>query len=199
MNKNILICGVGGQGTVLSSRILASAFMSEGHTVHSAETIGMAQRGGSVVSHVRVGDEVFSPLIPEGRADLILAFEPGEAAGCLKYLTANGCVILNSHPIPPVTVSLKGCSYNEKAIFTFLSSQKIRHATVSSDELIKKFGSVKYFNILILGVASGMDVLGVSAQSIESQIEKLVKEKFVAINKEVFNAGYEIGLKNAAE
>ena len=199
MNKNILICGVGGQGTVLSSRILASAFMSEGHTVHSAETIGMAQRGGSVVSHVRVGDEVFSPLIPEGRADLILAFEPGEAAGCLKYLTANGCVILKSHPIPPVTVSLKGGSYNEKAIFTFLSSQKIRHATVSSDELIKKFGSVKYFNILILGVASGMDVLGVSAQSIESQIEKLVKEKFVAINKEVFNAGYEIGLKNAAE
>ena len=76
MNKNILICGVGGQGTVLSSRILASAFMSEGHTVHSAETIGMAQRGGSVVSHVRVGDEVYSPLIPEGRADLILAFEP---------------------------------------------------------------------------------------------------------------------------
>ncbi|MBQ9221793.1 indolepyruvate oxidoreductase subunit beta [Succinivibrio sp.] len=199
MNKNILICGVGGQGTVLSSRILASAFMSEGHTVHSAETIGMAQRGGSVVSHVRVGDEVFSPLIPKGRADLILAFEPGEAAGCLKYLTANGSVILNSHPIPPVTVSLKGGSYNEKGIFTFLSSQKIRHATVSSDELIKKFGSVKYFNILILGVASGMDVLGVSAQSIESQIEKLVKEKFVAINKEVFNAGYEIGLKNAAE
>ena len=199
MNKNILICGVGGQGTVLSSRILASAYMSEGHTVHSAETIGMAQRGGSVTSHVRVGDEVFSPLIPEGCAEVILGFEPGEVAGNLRYLSYGGCVILNSHPIPPLTVSLKGESYDGTEVLAFLKSQGIRHGVVSSDELVSRFGSVKFFNILILGVASGMGVLGVGADSIREQIDKLVKEKFVAINREVFNTGYEIGLKNATE
>ena len=79
MNKDILICGVGGQGTVLASKILAAAAMEEGNSVHSAETIGMAQRGGSVTSHVRIGENVFSPLIPLGCADMILAFEPAEA------------------------------------------------------------------------------------------------------------------------
>ena len=77
MNKDILICGVGGQGTVLASKLTASAAMREGNIVHSAETIGMAQRGGSVTSHVRIGDKAFSPLIPDGKADLILAFETG--------------------------------------------------------------------------------------------------------------------------
>ena len=86
MNKNILICGIGGQGTVLASKLIASSAMAQGRSVHSAETIGMAQRGGSVTSHVRIGDDVFSPLIPEGKADLILAFEPAEAVRNLKYL-----------------------------------------------------------------------------------------------------------------
>lgn len=77
MNKDILICGVGGQGTVLASKLLAASAMAEGNTVHSAETIGMAQRGGSVTSHVRIGERAFSPLIPQGAADLLMAFEPG--------------------------------------------------------------------------------------------------------------------------
>lgn len=86
MNKDILICGVGGQGTVLASKLTASAAMREGNIVHSAETIGMAQRGGSVTSHVRIGDKAFSPLIPDGKADLILAFEPAEAVRNLHFL-----------------------------------------------------------------------------------------------------------------
>ena len=90
MNKNILICGVGGQGTVLASRIIAASAMNMGEKVMSAETIGMAQRGGPVTSHVRIGNDVFSPLIPFGQADMILAFEPAEAVRNLKYLKRGG-------------------------------------------------------------------------------------------------------------
>ena len=86
MNKNCLLCGVGGQGVVLASRLIAFAAMEKGNFVRTTETIGMAQRGGSVVSHVRMGEQVHSPLIPEGEADVILAFEPGEAVRCLPYL-----------------------------------------------------------------------------------------------------------------
>ena len=86
MNKDILLCGVGGQGTVLASKLIAAAAMREGHTVHSAETIGMAQRGGSVTSHIRIGEDIGSPLIPFGAADMILAFEPAEAVRNLHYL-----------------------------------------------------------------------------------------------------------------
>ena len=79
MNQDILLCGVGGQGTVLASKLIAAAAMAEGNTVHSAETIGMAQRGGSVISHIRIGDAASSPLIPYGHADILIAFEPAEA------------------------------------------------------------------------------------------------------------------------
>ena len=101
MNKDILICGVGGQGTVLASKIIAASAMEEGSLVHSAETIGMAQRGGCVTSHVRVGENAFSPLIPLGSADLLLAFEPGEAARNLKYLKKDGMAIVNTSPSMP--------------------------------------------------------------------------------------------------
>ena len=106
MKKDILICGVGGQGTVLASKIIAAAAMEAGDPVHSAETIGMAQRGGPVTSHVRIGEEAYSPLIPFGSADMILAFEPAEAVRNLRYLKPDGIVIVNSVPVKPVTESL---------------------------------------------------------------------------------------------
>ena len=92
MNKNCLLCGVGGQGVVLASRLIAYAAMEKGNFVRTAETIGMAQRGGSVVSHVRIGEEIYSPQVPVGSADVILAFEPGEAVRCLPYLKKDGLV-----------------------------------------------------------------------------------------------------------
>ena len=95
MNKDILLCGVGGQGTVLASKLIASAAMHLGNTAHSAETIGMAQRGGSVTSHIRIGNRAFSPLIPLGKADIILAFEPSEAVRNLCYLKQDGIVTVS--------------------------------------------------------------------------------------------------------
>lgn len=112
MNKDVLICGVGGQGTVLASKLLAAAAMEEGNKVHSAETIGMAQRGGSVTSHVRIGDRAYSPLIPSGGADMIMAFEPSEAVRNLSYLKQDGVVIVNSVPVKPTTESLNDTGYD---------------------------------------------------------------------------------------
>ena len=99
MKKDIMICGVGGQGTVVASKIIAASAMDEGNTVHSAETIGMDQRGGPVTSHVRIGDDAYSPLIPIGGADLLIAFEPSEAVRNLRYLKKDGFVIVNSVPM----------------------------------------------------------------------------------------------------
>ena len=129
MNKDILICGVGGQGTVLASRIIAAAAMAEGSTVHSAESIGMAQRGGPVTSHVRIGADAFSPLIPKGSADLIIAFEPAEAVRNLDYLKKNGAVIVNENCIKPVTESLNPTGYDGSEMITSLKKRSSSEST----------------------------------------------------------------------
>ena len=120
MNKDILVCGVGGQGTVLASKLIASAAMNLGNTVHSAETIGMAQRGGSVTSHIRIGEQAYSPMIPHGSADVLLAFEPAEAVRNLAYLKQDGIVIVNSVPVKPVTESLHDTGYDGSDMLTYL-------------------------------------------------------------------------------
>ena len=100
-NRNIVLCGVGGQGTVLASKLLAAAAMSKDIPVMSAETIGMAQRGGSVFSHLRMGKNLYSPMIKTGTADLIIGFEPGETVRMLPYLKEHGQVVVSTHAIKP--------------------------------------------------------------------------------------------------
>ena len=111
MSRNILLCGVGGQGTVLTSKLIAAAAMEKGLHVMSAETIGMAQRGGSVYGHVRIGDDVHSPLIGIGEADLLIGFEPGETVRMLPYLKEGGTVVTNSDAVKPASSSLKKMRY----------------------------------------------------------------------------------------
>ena len=111
MNKSILLAGVGGQGTVLASKLIAQAAIDLGFPARTAETIGKAQRGGCVVSHVRIG-EAHSPLIPQGKADIIIGFEPAEAVRCLPYLKEEGVVVTTKKAIKPVTASLSGSSYD---------------------------------------------------------------------------------------
>jgi len=108
MKTNILLCGVGGQGTILASKLIAEAAMRRGFAVRTAETIGMAQRGGCVASHVRIGHEIHSPLIPNASADLIIGFEPAEAIRALPYLKKDGAVVASRKRIQPVTAALGG-------------------------------------------------------------------------------------------
>ncbi len=135
---NIILCGVGGQGTVLASKILASAAGARGESAHTAETIGMAQRGGSVVSHVRIGEGAYSPLIAKGCADAIIAFEPAEAVRAFPYLKKGGSVTVSSSPVKPVTDSLADKPYSADDMIEFLEKQDIRLTVVDGGEIIRK-------------------------------------------------------------
>ena len=190
MNKDIMLCGVGGQGTVLSSKIIAAAAMEEGNSVHSAETIGMAQRGGSVTSHVRIGENAHSPLIPWGNADLILSFEPAEAVRNLKYLKKDGVAIVNTLATRPVSESLSDTGY-DGAVMTEYLKKKCECIFVDSSELCKPFGSARYFNIIILGIAAASGKLGIKKETLLGMIEKMVPEKHVETNKKAFLTGFE--------
>ena len=196
MKKDIMICGVGGQGTVLASKIIAASAMDAGFTVHSAETIGMAQRGGPVTSHVRIGDDAFSPLIPVGGADLLIAFEPSEVVRNLKYLKKDGFVIVNTVPVKPSSLGSSEGS-NGKAEIEFVKS-KCRCLTVNSDELCAPFGSSKFFNVAVLGTAAGSGELGLSKEIICDEIVKIVPERFREKNMAAFAAGYKLGEENNA-
>ena len=191
MNKDILICGVGGQGTVLASKIIAAAAMEEGSPVHSAETIGMAQRGGSVTSHVRIGGEAYSPLIPFGGANMLLAFEPGEAVRNLRYLKKGGIAVVNTSTVKPVTESLKETGYDGSEMTAYLK-EKCSCIFVNAEEVCRPFGSTKFFNIIMLGVAAGSGHLGLEKDTLLKQIEQRVPSRFLDVNLRAFQTGIEI-------
>ena len=191
MNKDILICGVGGQGTVLASKIIAAAAMEEGSPVHSAETIGMAQRGGSVTSHVRIGGEAYSPMIPFGGADMLLAFEPGEAVRNLRYLKKGGITVVNTSAVKPVTESLKETGYDGSEMIAYLK-EKCSCIFVNAEEVCRPFGSTKFFNIIMLGVAAGSGHLGLEKDTLLKQIEQRVPSRFLDVNLRAFQTGIEI-------
>ncbi len=195
MDKNILLCGVGGQGTVLASKLIASAFMRNGYVVHSAETIGMAQRGGSVQSHIRIGGKAFSPLISSGGADLILAFEPAEAVRNLPLLKENGAVIASSVPVKPAA----DMNYDGTDAIAYLKKNVKNAIIVDAEEICREFGSSKFFNIAILGAASGAKKLGLAREQILGEIEKRVPEKYLEQNIAAFQKGERIGENYAAE
>ena len=176
--RNILLCGVGGQGTVLASKLLAQCAINRGLGAHTAETIGMAQRGGCVVSHVRIGAAA-SPLIPEHAADLILAFEPAEG---LRYLKPGGAVVANSRAIKPVTDSLSG-SYSGDAMLAYLRENIANLTVVDGDAVCAACGSPKVLNLALLGAAAKSGVLGFTAEELCRAIDEKIPERFRALNK----------------
>ena len=188
MNKDILICGVGGQGTVLTSRIIAAAATEEGNPVHSAETIGMAQRGGSVTSHVRIGEGAFSPMIPFGGADLLLAFEPGEAVRNLRYLRKGGIAVVNTAVTKPVTESLKDTGYDGRVMTEYLQ-RKCNCILIDGEEVCRPFGSAKFMNMIMLGAAAASGRLGLREETLLKQIEKYVPARFLETDIRAFDAG----------
>lgn len=179
---NCLLCGVGGQGTVLASKLIAQSAMDRGLMARTAETIGMAQRGGCVVSHVRTGREIFSPMIPLGTADLILGFEPGEAVRCLPYMKEGGVVVASVNPVMPVTASLKG-GYDGEAMVATLRSLPGRVILVDTEAICRRVGSAKVANVALLGAAVASGVLDVSLQELEETLEKRMNPRFIAMNK----------------
>jgi len=182
VNVNTVLCGVGGQGTVLASKLLAAAAMDRGLPVKTAETIGMAQRGGSVFSHVRIGDGVSSPLIGRGRADLIIAFEPAEAVRQLPFLKPEGTVVVATRPIVPASALTGGPAYELDAIMTYLEDKVEHLVLVDADAAARDFGSSKCLNVVLLGAAVRSGVLSLTTEDVAKAIKRLVPERFQDLN-----------------
>ncbi len=192
MSKNIILCGVGGQGTILASRLIASAAMKKGLRVITAETIGMAQRGGSVLSHLRIGEEAGSPLIAKGEADLIIGFEPGECVRTLPFLKKNGVVVTSSRPVMPVSAMIGASVYDDKAMIDYLK-ENIRNLVIVDAVLAEEtLGSARTLNTVLLGAAlrsGGLEIL--SLQDITSAVREKVAERFRELNLKALEWGME--------
>lgn len=181
-NRSILLCGVGGQGTVLASKLIAYAAMRGGLDVRTSETIGMAQRGGCVVSHVRVGHNINSPLIPRGSADLLLGFEPAEAVRCLPYLRRGGTAVVSRAPISPVTASLSGSSYDGADMLAYLTDQVENLIVLDTEEILTACGSPRVLNIALLAAAARSGALGITPAELRAAVRERLPEKFHALN-----------------
>ena len=182
MKINCLLCGVGGQGTVLASRLIAYAAMNKGLTARTAETIGMAQRGGCVVSHVRAGESVESSLIPLGTADVIIGFEPGEAVRCLPYLKDGGTVIVNRKPVKPVTASLTGSDYSGLEMIDYLKKKVTNVIVVDGDAVCRECGSPKVLNTVLLAAAVKSGCLSITVDELKTAVSQRVPQKFLELN-----------------
>lgn len=183
MTKNIILCGVGGQGTVLASRLISAAAMDRGWPVMSAETIGMAQRGGSVFSHLRIGEEVHCPMIARGEADLILGFEPGEAVRMLPWLKPGGTVVTSDRGVTPVTVSLTGAVYDPAVMVEYLRKKVDRLFVLDAEKALREVGSPKVLNLILLGAAIRTGALGITGEELEAAMKRLIPEKFLKLNQ----------------
>ncbi|MEA1975238.1 MAG: indolepyruvate oxidoreductase subunit beta [Bacillota bacterium] len=183
--KNILIVGVGGQGSILASNILSMGLIEAGFDVKMAEIHGMSQRGGSVSSQVRYGEKVFSPIIIKGEADIIVAFELMEALRWLEYLKPDGKIIVNDYKIPPISITSKGIEY-PKNIMKELES-KVEVYLIDGYKYANKLGNAKVMNIIMLGAL--LKFLDLEEIDFNEIIESAVKEKFIDVNIEALNYG----------
>lgn len=186
--KNIMIVGVGGQGTLLASRILGNTVINEGFDVKVSEVHGMSQRGGSVVTYVKYGEEVYSPIIDRGEADIILAFEMLEAYRALPYLKRGGKMIVNDQSMDSMPV-ITGAMEYPKDIKSKLES-KVDLLCVDALSLAKKAGNTKAVNVVLIGVmAKSTDI---SYEKWIETVKTTVPSKFLDVNLKAFDLGYNL-------
>lgn len=186
--KNIMIVGVGGQGTLLTSRILGGITLQAGYDVKLSEVHGMAQRGGSVVTYVRYGEKVAEPIVEEGQADVLIAFERLEALRYAHFLKKDGVIVVNDQRIDPMTVVIGAREYPENILEDLGKKYKI--LKVDAMEEAKKLGNTRVFNTIVLGMAA--QHMDFSLEDWYKVIENTVKPKTVEINKKAFEVGYNL-------
>jgi indolepyruvate ferredoxin oxidoreductase, beta subunit len=187
--KNIIMVGVGGQGIILASELLSEAALLAGYDVRKSEVHGMAQRGGSVSSHVRFGKKVLSPLIELGQADIMLAFEKVESLRASDYLKRGATIIMNNLEIVPTTVSLGVGSYPSD-VPGHLSDLGFSVIMINAQEKAKEAGTSKAANVVLL--ASLASFLDIEKKIWMEVIRQRVPKKFLDINIAAFNLGYEV-------
>lgn len=189
MTKSILLVGVGGQGTILASKILTTGLMEAGHDVKMSEIHGMSQRGGSVSSQVRYaekkGEKVMSPVIEKGKADIVVSFEKMEALRALDYLKEDGTLVVNNEEIPSMSVITGDEEYPDDVLEEI--NKHVAAKVVNATALARELGNEKAANIILLGTI--IKAMGLEAIDWDSILEANIKPQFVELNKKALKVG----------
>ena len=185
-SKSILFVGVGGQGTILASKILTQGLINDGYDVKMSEVHGMAQRGGSVTTQVRYGEKVYSPLIEKGTVDVIVAFEKSEAARWIPYLKKDGFIVVNDYEIHPVTVLIGAEKYPEE-VNERLKELNPNTVVIDAAGIAENLGNIKAQNVVLLG--SLLKILKLDDIEWESVVKANVPQKLVDLNLKALNSG----------
>lgn len=187
MTKSVMIVGVGGQGSLLASKLLGRLLMDEGYDVKVSEVHGMSQRGGSVVTYVRYGEQVFSPIISQGEADIIISFEKLEAARYAAFLKKDGKIIVNTQQIDPMPVIIGAAEYPVNVLCE-LTDKGVSVEALDALSLAEQAGSSKAVNIVLMGKSA--KYFGIPYEKWITAIENTVAQKFIEMNKKAFDLGY---------
>lgn len=188
--KSIMIVGVGGQGSLLASRLIGNVLLQQGYDVKVSEVHGMSQRGGSVVTYVKYGDEVLSPIVCKGEADIIISFEQLESARWLPYLKKGGHLVTSTQMIDPMPVITGAASYPEN-IIDKIKAQGVDVISVDALELAEDAGNSKASNVVLMGVVSTK--MDFDKAVWDKAIEECVPAKFLELNKKAFELGRQVG------
>jgi indolepyruvate ferredoxin oxidoreductase beta subunit len=190
---NIIIAGVGGQGVVLLSDIMGNAAVKAGFKVRGSEVLGMAQRGGSVFSNIRIGEDVFSPMTTDGKCDILIAIEPSEALRNIQYVSKNTTVIMNTVKVIPATVSLGKSSYPDiEVIQKKMQAIGGKVITLDAVDAALKAGNRQTSNVVMLGALFGSGKMPISLETIKEAVSAHVPAKAVAVNLTAFDLGFKI-------
>ena len=187
---SIMLVGVGGQGTLLASRVLGNVALKENYDVKVSEVHGMSQRGGSVVTYVKLGDKVYSPLIEKGEADIILSFEQLEALRWIEFLTPDGKMIINEQRIDPMPVIMGKAKYPEEIIGK-LKNNYDNIVSVDALSIAKACGNIKAVNIVLLGVMAKST--SISKEVWIEAMKEVIPPKVIDVNLKAFEEGYKLG------
>ena len=186
-NLNIMVVGVGGQGTLLTSRIIGKTALNAGYDVKLSEVHGMAQRGGSVVTFVRFGESVFEPVVEEGSADILIAFERLEALRYAHFLKKDGVIVVNDCRIDPMTVVIGASTYPENIIETLEKEHKVY--SIDGVSIAKELGNSKVLNSVVLGLSA--KYIGFSKEEWLNVLKSTVPQKTIELNEKAFLRGFE--------
>lgn len=195
MKLDVVITGVGGQGTILTSRVIAQMAMTKGFEVRTSETIGMAQREGTVVSHVRIGKDLTGALIPDGKADVLISLELAETVRGLTKLKPGGLVLANTAKIIPTSVPLGLSQYQGEEIMDFINQASAEIRFFDATQVALEAGNYKTVNVVFLGVLSTINEIPFSAEDYLQAILEILPMKVQEVNTKAFYLGRELALK----
>lgn len=193
MKFDLVIAGVGGQGNIVASQAIAHCAMDAGYNVVNTETKGAAQRGGSVLSHVRLADrEIFSPIVPQGQADVLLGFEPLEALRYISILNKNGKYIINTAAVPTILANMKIDVYpSQEEILSAVAAKGLEGYLLNATQAAKELGNVLLTNVIMLGAFTAISDI-VPADAVLSKLLSMVDEKYHEADRRAFDRGCEI-------